>query len=111
LESRSHQEPVTEALLAKLGPSGRRSVGSSLKFALVAAGEGDLYARGVSLNEWDIAAGDAVLSAAGGAVVTLENEVVRYGNPTLKAPPFVAVGDPGLRGRVAGVGTRNLAAR
>ena len=60
-------EPVTEALLAKLGPSGRRSVGSSLKFALVAAGEGDLYARGVSLNESDIAAGDAVLSAAGGA--------------------------------------------
>ena len=66
LESRSHQEAATEALLAELGAIERRSVASSLKFALLAAGEGDLYARAVSLNEWDIAAGDAVLSAAGG---------------------------------------------
>jgi 3'(2'), 5'-bisphosphate nucleotidase len=100
LESRSHREPATEALLAKLGGPSRRAVGSSLKFALLAAGEGDLYARAVSLNEWDIAAGDAVLTAAGGAVVTLENRPVLYGNPALKAPPFIAFGDQAQRRRL-----------
>ncbi|MBV9113754.1 MAG: 3'(2'),5'-bisphosphate nucleotidase CysQ [Hyphomicrobiales bacterium] len=102
LESRSHREPATESLLARLGPFERRAVGSSLKFGLIAAGEGDLYARGVSLNEWDIAAGDAVLSAAGGAVITFGDEPVLYGNPDLKAPPFIAVGDQALRTRVQG---------
>ncbi|SEE13620.1 3'(2'),5'-bisphosphate nucleotidase [Rhizobiales bacterium GAS191] len=97
LESRSHREPATEALLASLRPAGRRCVGSSLKFALIAAGEADLYARGVSLNGWDIAAGDAVLTAAGGAVLSLQDEPIRYGGATPKAPPFIAIGDPGLR--------------
>jgi 3'(2'), 5'-bisphosphate nucleotidase len=100
LESRSHREAATERLLAGLRPFARRSVASSLKFALLAAGEGDFYVRGVSLNEWDIAAGDAVLSAAGGAVVTLDDERVLYANPALKAPPFIAVGDRALRTRV-----------
>ena len=99
LESRSHREPATESLLEKLAPFDRRSVGSSLKFALIAAGEGDFYARGVSLNEWDIAAGDAVLSAAGGAVVDFDDEPVLYGNARLKAPPFIALGDSAIRAR------------
>ena len=99
LESRSHREPATESLLEKLAPFDRCSVGSSLKFALIAAGEGDFYARGVSLNEWDIAAGDAVLSAAGGAVVDFDDEPVLYGNARLKAPPFIALGDSALRAR------------
>jgi 3'(2'),5'-bisphosphate nucleotidase len=102
LESRSHREAATEALLARFGRIRRRMIASSLKFALLAAGEGDLYARGVSLNEWDIAAGDAVLSAAGGAVVTLDNEPLRYGNPGMRAPPFIAVGDQLLRRRIEG---------
>lgn len=111
LESRSHQEAATEGLLAELGPFDRRSVASSLKFALLAAGEGDVYARGVSLNEWDIAAGDAVLSAAGGTVVTLEAERVLYGNTGLKAPPFIAIGDPSLRERVRRSRASKLAIR
>ena len=65
-----------------------------MKFGLIAAGEGDLYARAVSLNEWDIAAGDAVLTAAGGAVLSLDGKPLRYGAPSLKAQPFVAIGDP-----------------
>ena len=111
LESRSHREPATETLLAELGSLTRRSVASSLKFALVAAGEGDLYVRGVSLNEWDIAAGHAILSAAGGAVVTLGDEPVLYGNADLKAPPFVAIGDPALRERVGRLSMSRLATR
>ncbi len=111
LESRSHQEAATATLLAVLGAIERQSVASSLKFALLAAGEGDLYARAVSLNEWDIAAGDAVLSAAGGAVVTLEGERVLYGNAGLKAPPFIAIGDPSLRERVRRVKASKLAMR
>lgn len=111
LESRSHREAATEGLLAGLGPFERRSVASSLKFALLAAGEGDLYARGVSLNEWDIAAGDAVLSAAGGAVVTLDGERVPYGNTGLKAPPFIAIGDPSLRETIGRLRASKLATK
>jgi 3'(2'), 5'-bisphosphate nucleotidase len=97
LESRSHPDEKTRALIAKLAPPARREVASSLKFGLIAAGEGDLYARGVSLNQWDIAAGDAVLTAAGGAVLTLAGEPIAYGGASLKAPPFVAIGDAALR--------------
>ncbi|MBV8426884.1 MAG: 3'(2'),5'-bisphosphate nucleotidase CysQ [Hyphomicrobiales bacterium] len=111
LESRSHREAATEHLVQSLAPFERRSTASSLKFALLAAGEGDLYARGVSLNEWDIAAGDAILSAAGGAVLTLDDERVFYGNVNLKAPPFVALGDPALRERVRRFKASKLAAR
>jgi 3'(2'), 5'-bisphosphate nucleotidase len=100
LESRSHPDAATRALVDKLAPASRRQIASSLKFGLIAAGEGDLYARAVALNEWDIAAGDAVLSAAGGAVLAHTGEPLRYGAPALKAEPFIAIGDPRLRGRV-----------
>jgi 3'(2'), 5'-bisphosphate nucleotidase len=101
LESRSHREGATEALLASLSPAARHCVGSSLKFALIAAGEGDIYARGISLNGWDIAAGDAVLTAAGGAVLSLQGEPLRYGRAGPKVPPFIAIGDPALRASIA----------
>ncbi|MFI5013395.1 MAG: 3'(2'),5'-bisphosphate nucleotidase CysQ [Hyphomicrobiales bacterium] len=98
LESRSHHEKATDTLLAGLDLAGKRAAASSLKFALIAAGEADLYVRGVSLNEWDIAAGDALLTAAGGAVLTLQGEPIRYGAAAaMKAPPFLAIGDPSLR--------------
>jgi 3'(2'), 5'-bisphosphate nucleotidase len=103
LQSRSHREAATEAALTILRPAARRTVGSSLKLALIAAGEADLCVRAISLNEWDIAAGDAVLTAAGGAVLTFEGEPIRYGRAAsdLKAPPFVAIGDRKLRQRMA----------
>jgi len=100
LESRSHRDEATQALLEKLAPAARREVASSLKFGLIAVGEGDISARAASLNEWDIAAGEAVLTGAGGAVLTLEGRTLRYGDPGLKAPPFIAIGDPGLRSLV-----------
>ena len=69
VSSRSHSTPETDAYLALCNVSDRVSVGSSLKFCLVAAGEADLYPRLGPTMEWDTAAGHAVLLAAGGSVV------------------------------------------
>jgi 3'(2'), 5'-bisphosphate nucleotidase len=103
LESRSHPDAATASLLDQLASASRCQIGSSLKFALIAAGEGDLYARGVSLHQWDIAAGDAVLGAAGGAVLSLDGQPLRYGGASLLASPFIAIGDLALRARVLGL--------
>ena len=64
--SKSHAMPGLDDWLAAAGIARRVSVGSSLKFALVAAGEADVYPRTGPTMEWDTAAGDAVLRAAGG---------------------------------------------
>jgi 3'(2'), 5'-bisphosphate nucleotidase len=73
--------------IAKLAPAG-----SSLKFCLVAAGEADLYPRLGRTMEWDTAAGHAVLSGAGGGVVDLLGQPLRYGKPGFENPHFVACG-------------------
>jgi len=91
--SRSHGDP--EALAAFL--DGRplacvRNAGSSLKLCLVAAGEADLYPRLGRTMEWDIAAGHAVLAAAGGTVLTLDGAPLAYGKPGFANPHFVAAG-------------------
>jgi 3'(2'), 5'-bisphosphate nucleotidase len=88
--SRSHSNPDTEAYLAKSNVVDLVSVGSSLKFCLVAAGEADIYPRLGPTMEWDTAAGHAVLAAAGGKVVTLEGEPLRYGKREFRNPSFVA---------------------
>jgi 3'(2'), 5'-bisphosphate nucleotidase len=65
-----------------------------LKFCLVAAGEADLYPRAGRTNEWDTAAGQAVLAAAGGKVTTFDNHVLTYGKVTerFRNPDYVAWG-------------------
>jgi len=68
------------------------SAGSSLKLCLVAAGDADLYPRLGRTMEWDIAAGHAVLSAAGGSVSGLDGEPLRYGKLGFDNPHFVAQG-------------------
>lgn len=68
------------------------SVGSSLKFCQVAAGEADLYPRFGPTMAWDTAAGDAVLTAAGGRVCTLDGVPLAYGRAGFLNPPFVAEG-------------------
>ena len=68
------------------------SAGSSLKLCLVAAGEADIYPRLGRTMEWDIAAGHAVLVAAGGRVRTIAGEALRYGKPGFDNPHFVAEG-------------------
>ncbi|WP_421982184.1 3'(2'),5'-bisphosphate nucleotidase CysQ [Roseibium sp.] len=69
LASRSHLSEETSALIDRLNVAERLSVGSSLKLCWVAAGKADLYPRLAPTMQWDIAAGDAVVRAAGGAVV------------------------------------------
>jgi len=77
--SRSHKSPETETFLARYAIGERRDSGSSLKFCTIARGEADIYPRLAPTMEWDIAAGHAVLAAAGGAVTTPTGEPIRYG--------------------------------
>ena len=88
--SRSHGDRATEAWLRGVRVQRRVSAGSSLKFGLVAAGEADLYPRFGRTMEWDIAAGHAVLCAAGGEVVDLSGAPIGYAKPGLENPPFIA---------------------
>jgi len=90
--SRSHRSPETDEWLAKVKVAEIVSVGSSLKFCLIAAGEADLYPRLGPTMEWDTAAGHAVLSAAGGEVVNLDGSPFRYGKPGFRNPSFIATG-------------------
>ena len=96
LISRSHLEPATEAFLATLPPSKPVRIGSSVKFCLIASGEGDVYPRFGPTMEWDTAAGDAVLRAAGGIVVDANGHPMRYGKAAegFHNPHFVAWADP-----------------
>ena len=77
--SRSHRTSETDAFIKKVAAAEIVSVGSSLKFCLVAAGEADLYPRFGRTMEWDTAAGDAVLRAAGGNTHTLDGKPLVYG--------------------------------
>jgi 3'(2'), 5'-bisphosphate nucleotidase len=76
--SRSHLSPQTSAYLGRLGPHAMTSVGSSLKFCLIAEGKADLYPRFGPTSEWDTAAGQAVLEAAGGHVTRMDGHRLRY---------------------------------
>ncbi len=93
VSSRSHGD---DQALAEFTASRRIaasiSAGSSLKFCLVAAGEADVYPRFGRTMEWDTAAGDAVLRAAGGRVTDMEGETLKYGKPGFENPHFVAWG-------------------
>jgi 3'(2'), 5'-bisphosphate nucleotidase len=77
--SRSHRTPETDAFIAAHRVARLVSVGSSLKFCMIAEGEADLYPRLGRTMEWDTAAADAVLRAAGGQVATLDGAPLRYG--------------------------------
>ena len=91
--SRSHGDAqALEKFLAGIKVAHQTNAGSSLKLCLVAAGEADLYPRLGRTMEWDIAAGDAVLRAAGGTVNTLLGEPLVYGKPDFANPHFAARG-------------------
>jgi 3'(2'), 5'-bisphosphate nucleotidase len=92
VSSRSHSTPQTDAYLSSYKVVDRVSVGSSLKFCLVAAGEADLYPRLGPTMEWDTAAGHAVLVAAGGSVWAPGGQPLRYGKATFRNSFFVASG-------------------
>ena len=95
LGSRSHESPQTAAYLARLGPHVVNGMGSSLKFCLLAAGEAELYVRFGATSEWDTAAGQAVLEAAGGHVTRMDGHRLRYNcRESLINGDFVAFSDP-----------------
>jgi 3'(2'), 5'-bisphosphate nucleotidase len=94
--SRSHGDAAAmDRFLTGHTVAAFRAAGSSLKLCLIARGEADLYPRLGTTMEWDIAAGHAVLSAAGGTVRTLDGEPFRYGKPEYRNPHFVASGGLG----------------
>ncbi|QUD89399.1 3'(2'),5'-bisphosphate nucleotidase CysQ [Phenylobacterium montanum] len=96
--SRSHLSQETKDFIDRFPVAEMVSAGSSLKFCRVAAGEADLYPRLSRTMEWDTAAGDAVLRAAGGRVVTLDGRPLTYGkqdqveDSAFANPWFVACG-------------------
>jgi 3'(2'), 5'-bisphosphate nucleotidase len=100
--SRSHMNPATSNALSQAGCHDHRSIGSSLKFGLLAEGAADFYPRLGPTMEWDTAAGDAVLRAAGGTVVTLDGATLRYGKTSVanmrpfENPFFLAAGESAL---------------
>lgn len=100
LASRRHKGPQLDAHLSWLeqqwGPIARDNMGSALKFCRMADGEGDFYPRFSPCCEWDTAAGQAVLEAAGGCVLGLDGKPLRYNvGESLYSPPFYAIADGG----------------
>jgi len=94
--SRSHLDPQTEGLLARLPIAERLACGSAVKFCQVAEGAADVYPRLSITCEWDVAAGHALLAAAGGTVTRADGAPLRYGgiSERFRVPAFVAWGDP-----------------
>jgi 3'(2'), 5'-bisphosphate nucleotidase len=91
--SRSHRGDSLDGFLGAIGPHEFISMGSSLKFCLVAEGLADVYPRLGPTSEWDTAAAQAVLTAAGGEVTTLQGEALPYNKgPEVLNPHFVAFG-------------------
>lgn len=91
--SKSHSNAETEAYLGNYPDAELVSVGSSLKFCLVATGEADLYPRLGPTMEWDTAAGHGVLRAAGGVVTDAAGDPFRYYKPGFRNGFFIARGD------------------
>lgn len=90
--SRSHLDDATQGWISQRRIRELKPYGSSLKFCAVAEGAADVYPRLAPTMEWDTAAGHAVLLAAGGRVVGLDGEDVRYGKPAYRNGHFVAWG-------------------
>jgi 3'(2'), 5'-bisphosphate nucleotidase len=96
--SRSHLEARTQAYLDGFRHTRCVGCGSSVKFCRLAEGAADLYPRLAPTHDWDIAAGHAILVAAGGSVVDPDGGALRFGSPTLIIPAFVAWGGPAPTG-------------
>ena len=96
--SRSHGNPLVHRLTEKMNVVADVSVGSSLKFGLLATGAAELYPRLGQTSEWDTAAGQAVLEAAGGVVLELDGRPLSCGHAERKYlnPPFVAASSRAL---------------
>lgn len=93
--SRSHRDAVLDRYLPRLEPYQLVAVGSSIKFCLVAEGSADFYPRFGLTSEWDTAAAQAVVEAAGGRVIQTDGQPLRYNaKAELLNPHFLVSGDP-----------------
>lgn len=92
--SRSHLDPASEAFLSRWQNVTRISCGSALKLCRLAEGAADIYPRLAPTSEWDIAAGHAILIAAGGALTRPDGAPITYGRAGFRIDAFVAWGDP-----------------
>ncbi len=95
--SKDHAGPMVAALLARLPQPALQSMGSSLKFCLVAEGRADIYLRDLPTMEWDTAAAQCVVETAGGSVCSLDGRPLRYGKPDLRNPAVITIGDSQLK--------------
>ncbi|MCH1446617.1 MAG: 3'(2'),5'-bisphosphate nucleotidase, partial [Luminiphilus sp.] len=98
LASHRHSPKRVQALVDRLslhfGDVVRRNAGSAVKFCDVAVGSADVYPRTSACSEWDVAAGDALVRAAGGRVTKFDGEPIKYNQrPSLLAESFIAGGD------------------
>lgn len=93
--SRSHFDAATDAFLTSLGSITRSTSGSAIKFCQIAEGTADVYPRLATTCEWDVAAGHALVVAAGGAVKSPQGLPLAYGRATenFRVPAFIAWGD------------------
>ena len=93
--SRSHRGSSLDAYLARVGEHEMVAMGSSLKFCVVAEGGADVYPRLGPTSEWDTAAAHAVVVAAGGRVIGVDGEPLRYNaKENILNPHFLVIGNP-----------------
>ena len=92
MASASHRDAETDKWLKKYNITKTKSIGSSLKFCLIASGQADVYPRFGPTMEWDTAAGDAILRAAGGTMTNPDLSNFTYGKNLYKNGPFIAWG-------------------
>jgi 3'(2'), 5'-bisphosphate nucleotidase len=94
--SRSHGDSRSEAFIAARPGAIRKALGSAVKFGRVAEGKADIYPRLAPTSEWDIAAGHAVVTAAGGAITDSQGAPLQFGKGRdgFIVPEFIAWGDP-----------------
>jgi 3'(2'), 5'-bisphosphate nucleotidase len=95
--SRSHGDRLSEAFIDKRPHAVREQLGSAVKFGRLAEGAVDLYPRLAPTSEWDVAAGHAVVTAAGGRITTPDGGSLHYGEGRdggFIVPGFIAWGDP-----------------
>lgn len=99
--SRSHGDKRTEAFIAERPGAIRQILGSAVKFCRVAEGGADIYPRLSPTSEWDVAAGHAVVTAAGGKITDSKGAALCFGEARedFLVPEFIAWGDPAVAGQ------------
>ena len=97
--SRSHYEAASAAFLERFAPVTEVACGSALKFCRLAEGAVDIYPRLAPTSEWDVAAGHALVAAAGGVVTAPDGKDLAYGGEGFRIPGFVAWGDAAMAQR------------